>query len=89
MSSPPPILGAWREFDAASSEPVLEDILTRLVDDGDIINQPIAPLVQLLSGAMNQAALWIAQTDERDRDLRQVTSALNRLLAALHVHRDA
>ena len=80
--------GAWREFDAASSELLLEDVLTRVVEEGYIAKQPIAPLVQLLSGAMNQAALWIAQTDERDRRLEQATSALNRLLAALRDHRD-
>jgi len=69
--------GGWRELDAATSMQYLEDVLTRLVDDRTIARQPVKPLVHLLSGAMNEAALWLAQSESRDRDLAATTAALS------------
>jgi AcrR family transcriptional regulator len=77
--------GAWRELDAATSMRHLEDILTHLSNEGLVVDQPVAPLVHLLSGAMNEAALWLAQSPDRDRDLDATMSALFRLLDSLRV----
>ncbi len=75
--------GTWRELDATTSMQNLGDILTRLVDDGVIVDQPVTPLAHLLSGAMNEAAIWLAGSADRDRDLDDTVAALVRMLDSL------
>jgi AcrR family transcriptional regulator len=73
----------WRELDAATSRQLLEDVLGRLIQEGIIADQPVAPLVALLSGAMNEAALWLAESDDIDRDLEDAMVALTQMLESL------
>ncbi|MFD3486980.1 TetR/AcrR family transcriptional regulator [Streptomyces sp. NPDC058665] len=82
----PAVLGwtEWREMDEASSARHLQEALTALVAEGAIAAQPVAPLAHLLSGAMNEAALWLA-TSEDPADLADTRAALGRLLGALRV----
>jgi AcrR family transcriptional regulator len=61
--------GTWRQLDAATSMKLLEDGLRDLVGSGTIRPQPVEPLLHLLSGAMNEAALWLARSTDRERDL--------------------
>lgn len=62
----PAVLGwqRWRALDEAASARHLADALTVLIDTGVLPAQPVAPLTRLLSGAMNEAALWLAETGE-------------------------
>jgi AcrR family transcriptional regulator len=80
----PAVLGwsEWRAMDEAGSASHLADALTTLIEAGVIAPQPVQPLVRLLSGAMNEAALWLAETDD-PRDLDAVLAALLRMLEAL------
>ncbi len=80
----PAVLGwdAWRAIDEASSARQLTEVLTVLVDKGLVVDQPVEPLARLLSGAMNEAALWLARSG-RSEDLTAVTAALERMLDAL------
>ncbi|MFI7277853.1 TetR/AcrR family transcriptional regulator [Streptomyces sp. NPDC049879] len=80
----PAVLGwnEWRAMDQAASARHLHDALAALMDGGAIPRQPVAPLVHLLSGAMNEAALWLAASAGPD-DLADTTAALRRLLGAL------
>ena len=82
----PAVLGwsEWRAMDEAGSASHLADALTALVDAGVIAQQPVQPLVRLLSGAMNEAALWLAETGDPG-DLEAVLAALHRMLEALRV----
>ncbi|MDT9688865.1 hypothetical protein Q5762_10950 [Streptomyces sp. P9(2023)] len=50
----------WRALDEESSARHLTDALTALAAAGTVAEQPVEPLARLLSGAMNEAALWIA-----------------------------
>ncbi|MDB1087992.1 TetR/AcrR family transcriptional regulator [Streptomyces sp. ACA25] len=61
----PAVLGwnEWRRMDEGASARHLEEALTVLVEAGIIPRQPVTPLARLLSGAMNEAALWLAQPD--------------------------
>ncbi|MEV0148977.1 MULTISPECIES: TetR/AcrR family transcriptional regulator [unclassified Nonomuraea] len=79
----PAVLGwnEWRAIDEATSVRHLTDALTALVVDGAIPAQPVAPLARLLSGAMNEAALWVAQS--APAELADTQAALSRLLDAL------
>ncbi|NDL60178.1 TetR/AcrR family transcriptional regulator [Phytoactinopolyspora mesophila] len=75
--------GAWRELDASTSMKQLEMGLTQLMAEGIIVQQPVRPLVHLLSGAMNEAALWLARSENRDADLEETMTALTRMLESL------
>ncbi|WP_345288211.1 TetR/AcrR family transcriptional regulator [Streptomyces gulbargensis] len=77
----PTILGwdEWRAMDDESSARHLAEALTALAEAGVIADQPVEPLARLLSGAINEAALWIA----RGGDPQTGEQALDRLLAGL------
>jgi AcrR family transcriptional regulator len=81
----PAVLGweGWRELDAASSVQHLEEALARLVAEEVIDDLPLRPMVHLLSGAMNEAALAMAQSSDPQRRLRETMVVLERLLAGL------
>ncbi|MCW6007980.1 TetR/AcrR family transcriptional regulator [Micromonospora sp. CPCC 205371] len=82
----PAVLGwhEWRAMDEAASARHLADALAVLIDGGVIAAQPVAPLAHLLSGAMNEAALWLATSTDPD-DLAKTWTALSALLASLRV----
>lgn len=60
----PAVLGRHtrRAMDATASARHLREVLEFLVSADSIPPQPIEPLTHLLSGAMNEAALWLAGT---------------------------
>jgi AcrR family transcriptional regulator len=80
----PAVLGwnEWRAMDEAGAAQHLGDALATLVEQGVIAAQPIAPLTHLLSGAMNEAALWVAATADAE-NLADTRAALARMLEAL------
>ncbi|WP_205325621.1 TetR/AcrR family transcriptional regulator [Glycomyces sp. YM15] len=84
LEDAPVVLGweEWRAMDEASSARHLAEALTALMDAKVIAVQPIEPLTRLLSGAMNEAALWIARSGD-PAALDQATAALDRLLEGL------
>ncbi|MFJ2669025.1 TetR/AcrR family transcriptional regulator [Nocardia fluminea] len=82
----PAVLGwhEWRAMDEANSARHLDEALQTLVGAGVLAPQPIAPLTRLLSGAMNEAAVWLATTTDPDA-LTDTIAALDRLLAGLRI----
>ncbi|MFJ7272020.1 hypothetical protein ACIQV3_36220 [Streptomyces sp. NPDC099050] len=80
----PAVLGwsQWRAMDEAASARHLTDALSSLIDARITTPQPVAPLVHLLSGAMNEAALWLASSSDPE-DLDHTKAALTQLLQAL------
>ncbi|MCM6776010.1 TetR/AcrR family transcriptional regulator [Nocardia sp. CDC159] len=80
----PAVLGwhDWRAMDEAASARHLADALTAVVDAKVIPPQPITPLTRLLSGAMNEAALWLAGNPDPNA-LADALAALRRLLDGL------
>ncbi|MBO8200585.1 TetR/AcrR family transcriptional regulator [Streptomyces smyrnaeus] len=84
----PAVLGwdEWRAMDEDSSARHLAEALEDLVRTGTIAQQPLEPLARLLSGAMNEAALWLARSAGPEA-AAQTERALDRLLNGLR--RDA
>ncbi|MFE5857163.1 TetR/AcrR family transcriptional regulator [Streptomyces sp. NPDC056500] len=80
----PAVLGwnEWRALDERSSARHLAEALTDLIERGVLTRQPVAPLAHLLSGAMNEAALWLASSG-RPGDLEDTGRALRGILEAL------
>jgi AcrR family transcriptional regulator len=73
----------WRELDAQHSMKSLREALSELMNQGQLPQLPVDALTHLLSGAMNEAALWIAQSDDSKSTLAEATQALQYLLTAL------
>lgn len=82
----PAVLGwdEWRALDDASSGHHLREALQAVIDDGVIAPHPVGPLTHLLSGAMNEAALWLVQSDDPG-DLDDTVATLLAMLEALRV----
>ncbi|NUW37908.1 TetR/AcrR family transcriptional regulator [Nonomuraea sp. SMC257] len=80
----PAVLGwsEWRAMDEAASARHLAEALATLAERGVIAPQPVEPLTHLLSGAMNEAALWLAGSGGPS-DLDDTWAALSRMLQAL------
>lgn len=80
----PAVLGwqEWRALDETTSARHLAEALTMLVADGVIPAQPVPPLTHLLSGAMNEAALWLAASPDPDA-LADTLASLRRILDAI------
>lgn len=73
----PAVLGwaEWREMDAAASVQALRDVLSVLLPPAEA-----DALTPLLSGAMNEAALWLMERGEDARAADAVHAGLDRLL---------
>lgn len=84
----PAVLGweKWRALDAEHSMQTLDWILTALVQEGRIQVISIPAAVHLLSGAMNEAALWIAQAEQPERALEEAMATLAQLLTGLQTN---
>ncbi|MEJ8278501.1 TetR/AcrR family transcriptional regulator [Pseudonocardia spirodelae] len=83
----PAVLGwaDWRERDARSSGRHLVEALEELVGCGELTPQPVGPLARLLSGAMNELAMWLAEPGTTDADRAAAGAALDRVLDGLRV----
>ena len=81
----PAVLGwaEWRTMDEANSMVLLRQVLSELVAEGTIKALPIDALTRLLSGAMNESALWIAYADHPPRALEEAKTALLVVLEGL------
>ncbi|WP_282694299.1 TetR/AcrR family transcriptional regulator [Streptomyces sp. CC208A] len=80
----PTVMGweEWRALDEESSARHLREALSTLVETGVIAGQPVEPLTRMLSGAMNEAALWVARSRSPEA-LDSAVDTLDRLLAGL------
>ncbi|WP_435969699.1 TetR/AcrR family transcriptional regulator [Streptomyces sp. Qhu_M48] len=80
----PTVLGweEWRALDEESSARHLTEALEGLMETGTIAPRPVEPLTRLLSGAMNEAALWLARSGTPEA-LELTVDALDGLLAGI------
>jgi AcrR family transcriptional regulator len=81
----PAVLGwnAWRELDQTHSMSLLRASLEHLRSQSQLREVPLEATVHLLSGAMNEAALWIAQAPQPDAALEEASRTLDVLLESL------
>lgn len=81
----PAILGweEWRRSDAANAMRLLHDSLLELHGLGQLAVASPESAAHLLSGAMNEAALWIAQSDDIGGALAAALDALDLMLGGL------
>ncbi|QRG66530.1 TetR/AcrR family transcriptional regulator [Brevibacillus choshinensis] len=78
----PSVLGweTWRRMDEQHSMRLLHDQLQEMQEQGYLKPVSITCLTHLLSGAMNEAVLWISQLPESQQALDEVTESLALML---------
>src|SRR5216684_2932722 len=80
----PSVLGweRWREIGVRYGFGLIEEVLRAGMEQGVIEPQPLRPLTHLLLGAMDEAAMLVARSD--DTELReQVAASIDRYLDTL------
>jgi hypothetical protein len=80
----PSVLGweRWREIGVKYGFGLIEEVLRAGMEQGVIESQPLRPLTHLLLGAMDEAAMLVARSD--DTELReQVAASIDRYLDTL------
>lgn len=81
----PSVLGweKWREIGQRYGLGLIQASLQAAMEAGQLAPQPIKPLAHLLLGALDEAAMLVARSDDVDATRQQVGEALQRYLAAL------
>jgi AcrR family transcriptional regulator len=85
LTDGPSVLGwtKWRAIDSKIGGHSLRRGLSAAMDSGEIVRMDVDALTTLISGALNEAALAIAEAKEPRRARRRVVAALRRLLQGL------
>ena len=83
----PSVLGwaAWRQLDAEYGTRLLREILEVLAHQGIIKPRSLEAQVHLLTGAMNEASLWITQSPQPEQALAAAQAELETLLNGLRL----
>jgi AcrR family transcriptional regulator len=84
----PSVLG-WerlREIEDRHTGAQLRAGLERAVEEGVIARRPVEPLVQMLNGALCEAAMLVARSSNQRATMRDVMRELRQWLAALAAH---
>ncbi len=78
----------WRKMDAENAMRLLEAGLRELADARIIKVASVTATTHLLSGAMNEAVLWIARSSHPLEALGETTAALEQLLKGVRVQKN-
>ena len=89
LTDAPSVLGrtTWRQIDARYGFGLLRAALQGLIDAGLMASQPVDPLAHMLLGALSEAGLVIAESEDMATTRREVGDALDRLLRGLQADR--
>ena len=81
----PAVLGweEWRKMDEQNSMRLLREQLQFMQQQGELRQVAIDALTHMLSGAMNEAALWIAQSAEEQQAYEESMIVISLLLEGL------
>ncbi len=81
----PTVLGleGWREIEKSYSTEALQHLLAALIAQGTIRERPVSVLAAVLRGAINEAAMVVAEDPESDEVRREAGELLNAILDGL------
>ena len=85
----PSVLG-WeghRRLEEGYGLGIIRQTLQEVLDAGLIEPQPVEPLAQLLLGALDGAAIYIAQSEDVQTARRKIAASLDRLLDGMRAGR--
>jgi AcrR family transcriptional regulator len=85
----PAVLGweRWREIGMRYGMGLVEAVLTQAIELGRIPRQPVTPLAHVLVGALDEAAMYIARTDDPAAAAEQMRAVLTGLIAGISAPR--
>ncbi|MCM3782406.1 TetR/AcrR family transcriptional regulator [Neobacillus mesonae] len=83
----PSVLGweVWRKMDEENSMQHLREQLQIMQQQGQLKPVPIEAMTHFLSGALNESALWIAQSSD-DQSLEDTMTVITHFLQGFKVH---
>jgi AcrR family transcriptional regulator len=83
----PVVLGweRWREIGMRHGMGLVQSLLSYAIETGRIRAQPVTPLAHVLIGALDEAALYVAQSDDPVRARAEVSAVLDDVVDALAV----
>jgi AcrR family transcriptional regulator len=78
LTDAPAVLGweRWREIGAEAGLGLIEASLQAAMDAGEISPQPVHPLAHVVMGALDEAAMMVARSDDPATTRREVASSL-------------
>jgi AcrR family transcriptional regulator len=81
----PAVLGyqRWREVGLRYGLGLVQSLLSYAMEVGAVRRQPTEPLAHVLIGALDEAALYVAQAADQQAALAEVTAVLDDLMTAL------
>jgi AcrR family transcriptional regulator len=81
----PAVLGweQWREVGWRYGMGLTEAVLQAAVEAGEIPAQPLRPLAHVLLGALDEAALYVARSEDQEAARAEMTAVLEALLEGL------
>jgi AcrR family transcriptional regulator len=81
----PAVLGwaTWRKIDEEKTFSILRSHLKELIDKEIIKPLPIEPLAHAISGANNEALLWVFKSDDPKKAFDEAWSTVNEILWSL------
>jgi AcrR family transcriptional regulator len=84
----PSVLGweRWREIGVRYGLGLTEAALQGAMDAGEVESQPLHPLAHVLIGALDEAALYIARSEDPVAARAEVGAVLTRLVQSLRVN---
>ncbi len=87
----PAVLGwdRWRAVALRYAGGMVEAVLQAAMDAGQLAERPVEPLAHVLLGALDEAALYVAQASDRAGARAAVEDALGAILAGLGTSADA
>jgi AcrR family transcriptional regulator len=85
----PAVLGweQWRDLEAQYGLGAIIAMLDSAVAQGVVAKQPTTPLAHMLLAAIDEAALYIANADDRRQARNQARKSLNQILTGLRTSR--
>jgi AcrR family transcriptional regulator len=83
----PAVLGwqRWRDIGLRYGLGLVEGLLAQAIEVGRIPAQPVSPLAHVLVGALDEAALYIARSEDQAAASEEIRAVVARLLAGLLV----
>jgi AcrR family transcriptional regulator len=81
----PGVLGwvAFREISQRHATGMTEQLLTAAIEAGELARQPVRPLATMMIGALDEAAMIIANSDDPARERDEVRTVAHNLIAGL------
>lgn len=85
MIDAPAVLGweAWRARGEKYGLAVIEALITRAIDKGEVDPQPVRPLAHAILGMLDESALYITRADDRDTAIDEVRAVIARFVRGL------